>query len=95
MARGDLDCGVAASSATASTRRATAGVRSVTLRVIEKDRAFNFVDNPPRQGLEAAPLMGDQFAFTSELLTRSLAHAAVLEATCVVTQGGTAGRGTC
>jgi hypothetical protein len=56
---------------------------------------FNFIDNPPRQGRNAAPLMGDQFAFSSELLTKSGKHAGFIDATCMVTRGGQRGAGTC
>jgi hypothetical protein len=45
----------------------TSAKQSVTLRLVEKSVGFNFVDNPPRQGFNAPPLMGDQFAITSEM----------------------------
>ena len=69
--------------------------RSVTIHLVEKQVGFNFIDNPPRQGFQAAPLMGDQFAFTSELLTRSGKHAGQLDAVCTVTRGGERGVATC
>jgi hypothetical protein len=69
--------------------------RSVTLHLVEKSVGFNFVDNPPRQGVDAAPLMGDQFAITSEMQTSSGARAGELDATCTVTQGGESGAGVC
>jgi len=69
--------------------------RSITLHLVEKSIGFNFIDNPPRQGRNAAPLMGDQFAFTSELLTRAGKHAGYIDATCMVTRGGERGAGTC
>jgi hypothetical protein len=56
---------------------------------------FNFIDNPPRQGFNAPPLMGDQFAFTSEVKTKAGAHAGSLNATCTITRGGTHGTGPC
>jgi hypothetical protein len=69
--------------------------KSFTFHLVEKQIAFNFVDNPPRQGFNAAPLIGDQFAFTSDLQTRSGAHAGSLEATCMVSRGGSRASGPC
>src|SRR5262249_57360586 len=66
-----------------------------TCKLVEKDVAFNFIDNPPRQGSEAPPLMGDQFALRSELLTRAGKHAGWLNATCTVTSGGERGVAPC
>ncbi len=43
-----------------------AGSRSVTFHLVEKQVGSNFIDNPPRQGFNSPPLMGDQFVFTSE-----------------------------
>jgi len=79
----------AAAGATAATHR------SVTIHLVEKDVGSNFVDNPPRQGFNAAPLMGDQFTFTSQLLTRSGQHAGLIEATCMVARGGKNSGATC
>jgi hypothetical protein len=59
-----------------------------TIRLVEKDKSFHFVDNPPLGGQNKPPSMGDQFALTSELLTRSGKHAGMLHATCTVTSGG-------
>jgi len=86
---------VIALNATAATNKTTAKSKSITLQLVEKDVAFNFVDNPPRQGYNAPPLIGDQFAFTSELLTRSGKHAGFLEATCMVARGGVRASGPC
>jgi hypothetical protein len=69
--------------------------KSVTLHLVEKSVGFNFIDNPPHQGFNAPPLSGDQFAITSNLLTKGGAHAGTLEATCTVTRGGQNQRGTC
>jgi hypothetical protein len=69
--------------------------KSITLHLVEKDVAFNFVDNPPRQGNNAAPLMGDQFTFTSDIITRSGARAGMFAATCTVARGGVHGRYLC
>jgi hypothetical protein len=74
---------------------ATAARKSVTFHLIEKSVGFNFIDNPPRQGLRQPPLIGDEFAFTSDLMTKSGAHAGHLEATCMVTRGGTNSSGPC
>jgi hypothetical protein len=75
--------------------RTTTATKSVTFHLVEKDVGFNFIDNPPRQGFRAAPLIGDGFAFTSELRTKSGAHAGWLEATCTVARGGTRSEGPC
>lgn len=80
---------------TAASASATAAKKSVTFHLVEKDAGFNFIDNPPRQGQNSPPLLGDQFAFTSELQTRSGAHAGWLEATCTVARGGTRSEGPC
>jgi hypothetical protein len=58
-----------------------------TLRLVEKDSSFHFVDNPPR-AVKSGPSAGDVFVFTGELLTRSGKHAGMLHATCTVTAGG-------
>ena len=49
--------------------------KRVTLRLVTKEVGFNFVDNPPRQGFNAPPLIGDQLTFTSDIQTRSGARA--------------------
>ncbi len=72
-----------------------AGKKTVTFHLVEKDVGFNFIDNPPRQGPEAAPLIGDQIAFTSDLLTTSGARAGSLQATCTMARGGTRAAGPC
>jgi hypothetical protein len=86
-----------ASGSSNSTARsaASAAPKSVTFHLVEKSVGFNFIDNPPRQGFNAPPLSGDQFAITSNLLTKGGAHAGTLEATCTVTRGGEHQRGTC
>jgi hypothetical protein len=81
--------GVVVSAATAKSSGAT------TIRLIEKDKAFHFVDNPPLGGQNHAPSMRDQFVFSSELLTRSGKHAGTLHATCTVTSGGKSTMSTC
>jgi hypothetical protein len=88
-----LVAAIAALSATAAGTRSSS--RSITMHLVEKSIGFNFIDNPPRQGRNAAPLMGDQFAFSSELLTKSGKHAGYIDATCMVTRGGVRGAGTC
>ncbi len=77
-----------ASNATAATNNATHKGKSVTLRLVMKDVGFNYVDNPPRQGFNAPPLMGDQLTLTSDLLTRSGARAGTFVATCTAARGG-------
>jgi len=85
----------ATASLSATAAGATSSSRSVTMHLVEKEIGFNSIDNPPRQGRNAAPLMGDQFAFSSELLTKSGKHAGYIDATCMVTRGGERGYGTC
>jgi hypothetical protein len=69
--------------------------KTVTFHLVEKSVGFNFIDNPPRQGPRAAPLIGDQIAFTSELQSTSGAHTGWLEATCTIARGGTRAEGPC
>jgi hypothetical protein len=69
--------------------------RTVTFRLVEKQVGFNFVDNPPRQGFRQPPLMGDQFVFVSDLMTKSGAHAGTISATCTVASGGVHTSGPC
>jgi hypothetical protein len=77
-----------AMNATAVTSTTSAKSKSITLHLVEKAAGFNFIDNPPRQGFNAPPLIGDQFAFSADLLTRSGAHAGTFGATCMVARGG-------
>jgi hypothetical protein len=74
--------------ATATSNTTAAKSRSVTLHLVEKTAGFNYLDNPPRQGINAPPLIGDQFAFSADLLTRSGKHAGTFGATCMVARGG-------
>ena len=83
------------SSNSASRSAASVAKKSVTFHLVEKSVGFNFIDNPPRQGFNSPPLIGDSFAFTSNLLTKGGAHAGTLEATCTVTRGGDHTRGPC
>ena len=69
--------------------------RTLTWHLVEKDAGFSFIDNPPRQGRHAPPLMGDQFGFRSEMLTRSGKHAGWVNVSCFVTTGGTRGFAPC
>jgi hypothetical protein len=69
--------------------------KSFTFHLVEKQVAFNLIDNPPRQGPDQPPLIGDQFAFTSDLLTKSGAHAGTISASCTVAQGGVHTSGPC
>ena len=99
LAATTLAVGVAAAAAaTASTAGGSGGSASshrVTLRLVEKDVVSNFIDNPPRQGTNAPPSIGDRIAFRSELLTPARNHAGWLDATCTVTAGGPRGGGPC
>lgn len=80
---------------TSGTAGGTTGRSSVTLHLVEKSQGSNFIDNPPKQGPGSAPLMGDESADTSSLLTRSGRHAGHLETTCVATNGGPNGSAVC
>ena len=79
----------------ASATSKTAARKSVTFHLVEKQVGFNYIDNPPRQGFNSPPLIGDEFAFTSELMTKAGARAGHLEATCMVTRGGANSSGPC
>ena len=69
--------------------------KSVTFHLVEKNVGSNFIDNPPRQGFNSPPLIGDEFVFTSELMTTSGARAGHLEATCMISRGGINASGPC
>jgi hypothetical protein len=72
-----------------------AGTKSVTMQLVEKDTAFNFVDNPPKGTKKSPPSIGDLFAFTSTLSTKSGKAVGHLDASCTVTSTGAHGRSTC
>jgi hypothetical protein len=69
--------------------------KSVTFHLVEKDVGSNFIDNPPRQGFTSPPLIGDEYVFTSELMTSAGARAGHLEATCMISRGGVNASGPC
>jgi hypothetical protein len=69
--------------------------KGLTFHLVEKQVAFNFIDNPPRQGQNHPPLVGDQFVFMNDLLTKSGAHAGSVGANCTVAQGGIHASGPC
>jgi hypothetical protein len=81
--------------ATAQAGAAGGSTRAVTMRLVEKQFGFNYIDNPPRQGRNEPPLMGDEFVFSSEVRTRSGQHVGWLDATCIVTRGGRSPHGPC
>jgi hypothetical protein len=76
---------------TRDTHRLPCCTTNVTARV----RGYRLLGNPPRQGFESPPLIGDAFAFVSDLRTRSEAHAVSLEGTCTVARGGSRSEGPC
>ena len=78
---------VASNSLSASNTAASSG-KSITLHFVEKEVGFNYTDNPPRQGNNAPPLIGDQFAFSADLLNASNEHTGTFGATCMVARGG-------
>jgi hypothetical protein len=86
---------VGASVSAASAAPPAATGKSVTFHLVEKQIGGNFIDNPPRQGMNAAPLIGDQFVFTSDLETRSGARAGSLDVTCTVARGGMRSQAPC
>jgi hypothetical protein len=80
--------------ATGAASGATTG-KSITLHLVEKQLGSNYIDNPPRQGFNAPPLIGDEYVFTSVLQTRSGARAGSLQAMCMISQGGINPSGPC
>ena len=84
----------AATAAVASATGSRSG-SSLTFHLVEKDLGFNYIDNPPRGGQNQPPTIGDQFAFTANVLTKGGKRAGHLEATCTVTRGGKNGYGAC
>jgi hypothetical protein len=83
-----LSSAIGLAPAVASSKRIAATGKTVTIHLVEKTAGFNYIDNPPRQGFNSPPLIGDQFAFSADLLTRSGAHAGTFGATCMVARGG-------
>jgi hypothetical protein len=75
--------------------KSAAQAKTVTFHLVEVDHGFNYIDNPPRQGKDAPPLIGDEIVFSNELQTSSGAHAGWLMATCMIAIGGTRGGGPC
>jgi hypothetical protein len=59
-----------------------------TLRLVEKEQSFHFVDVPPTSGPDSPPSQGDSFVLTSTLWTKAGKRAGTLRASCVVTSGG-------
>jgi hypothetical protein len=59
-----------------------------TFHLVEKDEGFNFVDNKPTSTKHVASI-GDMLAFTSSLWTPGHKRAGSLNASCIVTSGGT------
>jgi len=74
---------------------AKASSRSVTFHLVENQYASNFIDNPPRNGPNEPPLIGDEFVFTSNLSTRAGKHAGRLSAMCMIANGGRNAGGPC
>jgi hypothetical protein len=66
-----------------------------TLRLVEREQSFHFVDVPPSAGPNTPPSAGDSFVFTSTLWTRGGKRAGTLRASCVSTSGGENGTLTC
>jgi hypothetical protein len=90
-----LFCAAVLLAAAATAAFATAaGTKAVTMQLVEKDKSFKFIDNPPKDK-KHIPTAGDVMAFTSDLLTKSGKHIEHLEAFCTVTSGGVHGYSTC
>jgi hypothetical protein len=87
-------CGETKSPGLSARDRCRNGFRGDLGRVPEQDRSQR-EDNPPRQGFEAPPLIGDQFTFASDLLTQSGKRAGSFGATCIFTRGGVKGMAVC
>jgi hypothetical protein len=71
------------------------GVQTISLVQPDEGGSFHFVDNPPRQGLEAPPLAGDTFVGSQPLFTRAGKRAGTLDFECTVITGGERGRTHC
>jgi hypothetical protein len=67
---------------------------TLTLHLVEKDKSFKYIDNPPK-GKNVPPSAGDEFVFTSDLLSKSGKNLGTLSATCTVTSGGKHSVSTC
>jgi hypothetical protein len=81
--------------ASAQAGASSGSTRAITMHLVEKQFGFNYIDNPPRQGRNAPPLMGDEFVFTSDIRTRSGQHVGWIDATCIVARGGPNTHGPC
>jgi hypothetical protein len=68
---------------------------AITFHLVEKDLAFNYVDNKPLGGKNEPPSIGDIFAFTATLWTRDSKRAGSLFASCIITSGGKNGTSEC
>jgi hypothetical protein len=90
-----LLCTAALLAAATTAAASTAASKTVTLTLVEKDIAFRVIDNPPKGGRNKPPSMGDEFVFTSALLTKAGKHVGHLDATCTVTSPGAKGFSTC
>jgi hypothetical protein len=84
-----------AASSVAATSKTTHSGKTQTLRLVMKEVGGNYVDNTPRQGFEAPPLIGDQFTFAADLFTRAGKRAGSFGATCIFTKGGVRGMTVC
>ena len=96
VALGVLLVVLTASGSSNSLSRSTApAAKSVTFHLVEKTVGSNFIDNPPQQGFNSPPLIGDSLVFSTNLLTKGGAHAGTTEVPCTVTRGGEHPRGIC
>jgi hypothetical protein len=66
-----------------------------TIRLVEKNQGFHFIDNPPLGGPNQPPSAGDEFVLFSSLWTKSGNRAGTLRAPCTVVEGGPNGTVTC
>jgi len=67
----------------------------VTFKLIEKNQAFHFVDNPPAATKRTFASQGDQIVIKSALLSPQMKPSGTLVATCTFTSGGNNGISTC
>jgi hypothetical protein len=85
---------VAVVAAGASGKSSPAGAASITLKFVEHDSAFAFVDVPPKGGARKPPSQGDEFVIGGRL-TQGGRKVGTSNLVCTITQPGKNGLSTC
>jgi hypothetical protein len=75
-------------------KSSSAGAASTTLRFVEHDSAFAFVDVPPKGGARKPPSQGDEFVIGGRL-TQGGRKVGTSNLVCTITQPGKNGLSTC